>query len=124
MPAMTAAQLAQVRRQRAASFQETAQVRRAVDTADGRGGYTQGWATIHEAVACSITTPTGGGATPGGFVPIDPADRAALIAFPVGTDLKGGDRVVVAGVSWEVVRVDGPGSMGVQVGTTCVQVSA
>jgi|GEM_PF-1842702 len=124
MATMTAAQLTQVRKQRQASFQETAAVRRAVDTADGRGGYTQGWSTIHASVACSVTTPTGTGAGTGGFVPIDPADRRALIAFPVGTVVQGGDRVVVGGVTWEVVQVDQPGSMGVQVGTTCVQVSA
>jgi len=42
----------------------------------------------------------------------------------VGTAVQGGDRVVVGGVTWEVVQVDQPGSMGVQVGTICVQVSA
>lgn len=124
MATMTAAQLAQVRSQRAASFQESASVRRAVDSADGRGGYTQGWTTVHATVACSVTTPSRSGAGTGGFVPVDPADRAAQIAFPVGTTIKGGDRVIVAGVTWEVVQVDQPGSMGVQVGTTCVQVSA
>lgn len=117
MPNLSASQLTQMRSQREASFQSTCRIDTITQAVSGASTWTEG-----STVSCGITTPSSRPDGGGGLVTVSPDDRGYLIAMPYGTSVKGSDRIVSNGVTYEVLAVDKPGGFGVQVTCRCVEI--
>lgn len=119
--ARSAAQLTQMRRQRAETLLATCAVRRVAETSDGKGGFTQAWATV-VTLPCAVYTSSGTGARGGGVMSVGTESRAWQVALAHDAAIAPADRIAVDGRTLEVVSVDLPGTHGVQVTAFCVEV--
>jgi hypothetical protein len=81
----------------------SAQVRRASNTSDSLGGRSQAWSTV-ATVACRIS-PNSMNAAEGDISDKILNSEPYRIAFPVGTDVRVSDRILISGVTYSVEGV-------------------
>jgi len=88
---------------------DLADIQRPSKAADGVGGRTTTWDTIEEGVACRLSHPTGGtpgSTTLGQLIAERLGNRVLFVAsLAAETDVQDGDRLVVSGRTYEILRV-------------------
>lgn len=97
----------------ATALSDQCQLKPSVDTDDGQGGYTQGWPSVRETVACAVSdAPTGG--SDSGLIDVPSGQRIKQIALPRGTALIASDRIawVEGAKTFEAVTVTPAGTYG------------
>ena len=87
----------------AAALPDTVQIERLTRVSDGGGGSTETWTAQPDAVPCRIAPLGGGeGGQAGGRV----SDQTThVLTLPAGTEISEADRLLVAGVRYEVTAV-------------------
>ncbi len=102
--AISAAELARLRKGIERQFRETGQIQRHTRTPDGRGSYTEGWNTL-ATVPC-LRTPREL-QTPDEKAIADRMGVATLwtISVPAGQDVKPADQIVIGSTTYQVLSV-------------------
>lgn len=99
---LSSTQIADMRTTAALALPDTATISRVARASDGAGGWTETWSTAASGVACRIMPRYQVSSTEGPAVGTQEAVAQWALTMPVGTDLRAGDRVVVASRTFEV----------------------
>lgn len=106
---LTASDLAFMRATQDEALPDTCTIQQKTLTSDGMGGYTEGWTDRATDVACRLAPAT---YRPGEQVIAEQQVGSSLwqLTLPAGQVIEASDRVVVAGVTYEVVGVHSGGA--------------
>ena len=99
---LSATQIADMRTTAALALPDTATISRMTRASDSAGGWTETWATAASGVACRIMPRYQVSSTEGPAAGTQEAVAQWTLTMPVGTDLRAGDRVVIATRTFEV----------------------
>ncbi|HPV11713.1 MAG TPA: head-tail adaptor protein [Verrucomicrobiota bacterium] len=95
-------ELAALRATQEAALPDTAAIRRITRTSDGAGGHTESEATV-TTVACRMAQ-IGNGSERLIAERLSLAE-SVVVTMPYGTDVRLTDRLLISGVTWEVVAI-------------------
>ena len=99
---LSATQIADMRTTAALALPDTATISRVTRASDSAGGWTETWVTAASGVACRIMPRYQISGNEGPAAGSQQAVAQWALTMPVGTDLRAGDRVVVASRTFEV----------------------
>lgn len=96
--------LAAVRTEANAFLPDTAEIQRRTVVDDGAGGRTETWSTV---ATVRVRLAPGGGGREGSTGSRVVAEAPYVARLPQGTDVREVDRLVISGVTYQVIAVEG-----------------